>query len=83
LTGGAPPKGEVGRQVGGVLVGPLGEWGVGGGGADTGAGGVAVGGDSHRTEDGGAVGEPAPRRHLALLPALRVRASCGAGAGGA
>ncbi len=28
------------------------------------------------------VGAPSPRRHVTLLPTLRVRASCGAGAGG-
>ncbi|MFI9233716.1 LacI family DNA-binding transcriptional regulator [Streptomyces rimosus] len=82
LTAVAPPKREVGRQAARLLVERLREWGDGGGGADTGAGGVAVGGDAHRTEGGGAVGEPAPRRHLALLPALRVRASCGAGRSG-
>ncbi|WP_053700976.1 LacI family DNA-binding transcriptional regulator [Streptomyces sp. NRRL F-5755] len=79
LTAVAPPKREVGRQAARLLVERLREEGEGGEGGAHGA----EGGGAHRTEGGGAAGEPAPRRHLALLPALRVRASCGAGEGGA
>ncbi|KAA6221209.1 DeoR family transcriptional regulator [Streptomyces albofaciens JCM 4342] len=92
LTAVAPPKREVGRQAARLLVERLRERGGGasGGvhGAEAGAGvgalaGAGAGAGHESAADHGAggtadLGEPAPRRHLALLPALRIRASCGA-----
>lgn len=62
LTAVAPPKREVGRQAAGLLVERLGQ---------------GRPGQGWPGQGRGADGEE-PRRHLTLLPQLRVRASCGA-----
>ncbi|MFJ6351286.1 substrate-binding domain-containing protein [Streptomyces sp. NPDC092046] len=69
LTAVAPPKRQVGRHATELLVERVSE-----GGTEGGTAGVAEG----FAEGGSAVGEEPARRHLSLLPSLRVRASCGA-----
>ncbi|MFH9423055.1 substrate-binding domain-containing protein [Streptomyces sp. NPDC017529] len=86
LTAVAPPKREVGRQAARLLLERLRERaeGAGGGGTDRGMGGgagVVPAAGAGSVPDADPAAEPAPRRHVTLLPTLRVRASCGAGAG--
>ncbi|MEU7280314.1 substrate-binding domain-containing protein [Streptomyces sp. NPDC045431] len=73
LTAVAPPKRHVGRLATELLLERLAEAGAGAG-AAAGAGAGAGAGTADREE---------PRRHVTLLPRLRVRASCGASSGAA
>ncbi|MFJ6751460.1 LacI family DNA-binding transcriptional regulator [Streptomyces sp. NPDC091266] len=79
LTAVAPPKREVGRRAAELLLERLGLPG-----RPEGPGtGRPLGGTGSAQADEGDGAEPAPRRHVAVLPRLRVRASCGAAAAAA